>query len=156
MDRQNTNNNKIALEQGWLDYMMRGNPEWAKCRSTHRIYVQQGLPLTVWQHGEKPTALGSASINDIQISFENGIELHLDDIVIGAKPIRLAPHLFIWIPAFSDVRYAPSEHNDPRSRRRMTVPICMKSLTNPERDPLAGAYYLSKQAHFYSLIGSQA
>lgn len=156
MDRIIPATNKTVLEQGWLDHMMRDDAEWSKCRSTHRIYVQKDQPLTVWQHGAPPTALGSAVVSDIRMSFEGGIELQVDDIIITSRPTRLAPGLFVWIPAFADIRYAPSEYADPRARRRMTVPVCLKSMSNPDVEPTKGAYYLSKQADFYASLRSQA
>lgn len=156
MDRNSRCNDKIALEKGWLDYMMRDDLEWAECFSIHRIYVTQGTLLTLWQNGNKPLTVATAQITGATLNLEQGIKLNLDDVVVGSKPVRLAPHLFAWVPAFSDVRFTPSEHNDPRSRRRMTVPLCIKTLTNPERSRAPGAYYLTKASDLPALIGTFA
>lgn len=156
MDRTTQKTDKTALERGWLDDMMRDKAEWPRCLSTHRIYVEQGSELTVWQHGAPPVALGTATVKDIRTSFEHGIELQVDDIVITSRPLRLAPCLFVWIPAFADVRYAPSEFANPKSRRRMTVPVCIKMTSNADVELVEGAYYLSLQKKFLELSRSQA
>ena len=143
---------KEKLEQQWVDHLMLSSRDWPTCRSTHRFYLQEGAELVVYDEHLQARALWS--VQDIRLSSTAGVSFALGEIRISSHPTKLAPSLYIWVPAFADVRWAPETYADPTSPRRLTFPVCIKTATNPTLGLKSGAFYLAERQVFLSLGGA--
>jgi hypothetical protein len=139
---------KSEVEQAWNDAIMAGNVQWSRYRSTHRIYVHEGSELVSWfvKNGA-PAVLSVRTVTCIAVHADRGVMVTVGNFTAAAVPATL-DDVFLWVPAFSEIRFAPVDHQKPFSRRRLTVSLCMKTATNPNSRLMEGACYLTGKQEF--------
>ncbi len=71
-----------------------------------------------------------------------------EKIQVGQKPIEASPGVFLWIPAFADVRFTPFPFEEPDNARRLSVPLCIKTLGRSDSALIEGAPYASLLSDF--------
>lgn len=148
---------KTELELLWTNHRCKGVPNWDDYRSTHRIYVYEGLGLVYWEGRQgQPRILDTLTVRSVALSFDRGLTL---DIVprnaahlrAGPNPKELLPGVFLWTPAFADVRFTPLHFADLDGTRRVTAPLVLKTRRNPKEGPAEGIRYLSTLKEFRAL-----
>lgn len=145
---------KTELELQWTNHRCKGVPNWDDYRSTHRIYIYEGLGLVYWEaRGGVPRILNTYTVRDIALFFDTGLRIGLQAqnglvLKVGANPKELLDGVFMWTPAFADVRFAPLRFADPDGSRRVTAPLVLKTRKNPKEGPVEGVRYLSTLKEF--------
>ncbi len=147
---------KAQLELEWLAAAMVGNKQWASNRSTHRVYVHEGSEIVVWSSndGHTPSPKAIYRVVGLEMTATRGITIGLKSpecalqVVTGKPHTLLGTDVFLWVPAFSDVRFTPRPFGDPESIRRLSVPICLKAPTNPLSIIKPDTMYVTERREF--------
>lgn len=148
---------KTRYEQAWVDYLMGQSIDWHLFRSTHKMYLYEGKVLVVWKHvNGQPCVKGLLRVRSVDLSFTVGLRLELQDTKTGyafwidAQPKEALPGIFLWTPAFCDVRFTPMRYDLPDSTRRLTIPMCCKTRSRSDR-PQEGHSYILPLKEFSQL-----
>lgn len=148
---------KEQLEKNWTATLMEGTRQWLSNRSSHRIYVFEGDELVVWStpDGQRPIVDHTLTVSSIGLTSTTGIVIRVVSreksiaLVAGYLPQQVPDtDVFLWVPAFSDVRFAPRRFDEPLSPRRLTVPLCIKSPTNHLTDMKLNTFYVTERRDF--------
>ncbi len=153
MDRS-TDEGRIELERQWLngEPSLKGNPDWWKFRCTSRTYLYHHRPMVVWDYiAGQPVIFDVLRVGEVGIGWQGGLTVILESAksdrqyTVGALPRAEIPGVFLWIPAFGDVRFGQMNYSAAGSTRRLTIPLCYRTHHKDLRD---GARYLSGLKEF--------
>lgn len=153
---RNTDEERTRLERSWLnaDPRLRGNTHWWNYRCTSRSYLHQLKRFVVWEARDgKPQIVDLLQTTSVGISWEHGVEAILESAksdqfyTIDSTPRELIEGIFLWIPGFSDVRFAPIQYSAP-GPRRLTIPICFRTRHSHVEE---GARYITPYNEFEKL-----
>lgn len=156
----NPNEDKLTLENAWANHTFinhRDAEAWHMSQSTHRIHVEQGSQMIYWESVDgQPRILDTVEVARLDASFISGLTLTLDTrqhgpLIINAYPNQALPGVFMWLPAFVDVRFTPRTYTRPGDGRRVTLPLILKTKNRSDRAPVDGVRYLSSVFEFCRL-----
>lgn len=144
---------KLQLERAWTDQRMASSINWHLYRSTHLHYVSENAPLLVWDYLEdRPRVVSVLTVVAVGASFSGGVFLSLRDgegrtYSVNSTPREVVSGVFLWIPAFAELRFLPPKHASADSPRQLTLPMCGKTLSRADA-PVHGHRYLSSMKEF--------
>jgi hypothetical protein len=150
---------RLKLERAWNEDMIGDNLAWRGLNSTHRINVQKGTKLVLWTISKRqPLTIANYFVDDVHASSDEGISVILrreDYTRFRATyfPTQL-PSLpvFVWVPAFSSVRYAPTDYKEGGlGARNLRVSLCIKARAVASTEGRAGDIFLSTLGEFQAL-----
>ncbi len=154
--------NQKALENSWANDLMQGNQAWFDLHSVHRLHGTVGSEFIIWRYTNvgEPQVMQTLRINQITADDAFGLEMwvgrHFEDsssFAVGHNP-RQHPDfkLFLWIPAFADIRYAPKEFKDGgRAPRQLRIPFCAKVVSNSSIKLVHNGVYIHTVKEFKNL-----
>ncbi len=130
-------------------------PAWQSYRYTSRLHAYLNKILLVWQYSNgQPEVLEVLRVQDIGLGFTTGLSVKLTRkdgslVTVNNLPSKLPGlDVFIWLPALGEVRFTPSEWDNPRSPRTIRFGLNFKQKRNPVDGPEAGQHYLSELTGF--------
>ena len=144
---------KLHFEQSWLDYKLSGSIDWNTFRSTHKLHLAEKKTLVVWDFIDgAPRVHSILRLQEVKLGFGSGLTLGLeaDDSTrysVTATPQQLLPGVFLWTPAFCDIRFAPMRYDTPDSTYRLTLPMMCKTRSRADR-PQEGHRYILTMGEF--------
>jgi hypothetical protein len=144
---------KLHMERTWTDHRMAHSINWNLYRSTHLHYLKENKELLVWEltSGE-PKVLHVLKVISVGLTFASGLFATLQDgqgrnYTVGATPREIISGVFLWAPAFSELRYTPTKYAEPGLERHLTFPMCSKTLSRADA-PVEGHRYVSTIREF--------
>jgi hypothetical protein len=143
----------VSLQRLWNDHRMSHSINWNLFQSYHLMFVEEGTELVVWNHMPNgPQVVQVAKVTKVGLSFHSGLLIGLTDAAgayytVKAYPREALPGVFLWTPAFSDVRFAPRKFADPDSPRVLSLALCAKMRSRFDR-PVEGHRYVSTMKEF--------
>lgn len=132
---------------------------WKGFHSTNRIYLRDYKKLVLWRcQDQKPSIIDTMEITDIHASFREGFSVTLNSALhpdsLSALKVTHTPKLlpfarvFIWIPYFFDLRFAPRVFDASQERKSLTFPLCIKTFSNPKIQLSEGCDYATEANSF--------
>lgn len=85
--------------------------KWELCRSTHRFMAFKSKQLVVYRlDGAAPEILDTFTNTSLSIDLSRGLEstwqgLDGKEILVGHKPLEVAPGCFLWHPKHNTLEY---------------------------------------------------
>lgn len=150
----NEKKEQLLFERSWNDSLLASDPMWRRLSFTSRIYVQQDQDLVLWEyHDGKAFPLALLTVTGFGLSADQGPTLTLQQIthrhpyIISTLPYAVIEGIYLWIPSFAGIRYTPRDYKDAASPRRLTVPLCIRTLHRPHQ-PVNGARFLTSLTEF--------
>lgn len=139
---------RLRLERAWLAEKM-SDPLWAAYTSTHRLYAAVGRSYVLWTvHNGRPAVVEIFTCVGFSLHSEKGMQItfksHYDPmqhLAIGPTPLKVHD-VFVWTPAFCDVRYVPITFTKADSPKRLTVPFCIKMAHRTDKPMHEGCTYM--------------
>jgi hypothetical protein len=127
---------------------------WNSLASTHRVYLGIGRTLLVWQYIQgEPKPVYAVTATSTGLSFAEGLHVNLESKDFKFKASHIPKRLpntycFLWIPMFSECRWAPLDYDRSDDDKYCTVPVCIKMASNAIKDLTEGHYYVSSVTQF--------
>lgn len=122
---------------------------WNHYRSTHRVYLKQDDSLCIWTYESgAPNIVARLFVTALTASLTKGLTMALSHeqqfIDVGHAPVHL-PDLdtFLWVPTFSEIRWAPADYESAHGKFRCTAPLCIKQKKNKDKELVEGVQYVS-------------
>lgn len=125
---------------------------WNNLRSTFKTSASWRRQFILWQLTEDgPATLYTMQAVDFVASFQGGLQLTFatphGPFHVSHIPAKLpGVDIFVWIPQFAEVRWAPYDYMDLSAGRHAVVPICFKLASNLPKSPTVGDEYVSTAA----------
>ncbi len=151
----------LDLDRGWTNEVMKGDKLFLSLANTRRDHAYVGRHFVAWTMVD-----GGPVINTLFEIQRVGISEHGLNVTVGiARPnvdgiehIRITTHptkvphldLYLWLPAFAEVRYIPINPEDP-SRRRCSLPMLIKHRHRPDHAQHEGYPYFASKGDFLAL-----
>lgn len=147
---------RLALQRAWLDHKMSHSIDWNLYQSTHMLFVEDGTTLVLWRHTEHgPHVLNVAKVESASLNVRSGLMVGLSDkegkrYTITADPKEVLPGVFLWTPAFCEVRFTPRLFAEPDGPRRLTLAVCAKMRSRCD-NPVEGHRYVATMREFAAI-----
>lgn len=146
----------VAKERAWNNARLQNDPDWFRYGFTRRAYATEGRSFVQWAYVDgQPQVREIFTCTGYHINGHTGLSIWLkrshttqESFKVGSLPTQYTEGAFLWVPAFSDVRYVPRDHQDPLSPRKLSTPICFKTAFRPEAILVEGAVYILELAEF--------
>ncbi len=148
---------KIGLEKSWLELQMADDALWRRLRVVHRNYVLPSSRFVVWAvEQNRPVILQTWQVHSFAL-HQRGLSIVLQDADLPGRlqdlshdPVQLPGHdIFLWIPAFSEVRFTGKLFADPLRDRRVSMPLMSRQAARPDQLITApGTRFFSSQKDF--------
>jgi len=140
---RNTPEARTELERGWYsaDTRVIANPNWRDFRNTARDYLHHLKRFVIWDAKDgQPQLVDLIRAEHIGISWSGGLEAifksarYETEFTVTNLPQEHIEGIFMWIPHFADVRFTPFQFSDPKSPKRLTLPICFRTHHSNARE----------------------
>lgn len=150
---------QLALEREWLDAEMAADPAWAALPNIHRFYAVAGRAYVIWRQSDSsPEVLEVYSVINFYADPDNGLTVWLrphfgaKDLRVSPRPRQVFPGLYLWVPGHADVRFTPLHHDEPLSRRRLSVPFCARTACSSHAPLVHGQVYIAERKEFRKMF----
>lgn len=154
MATDNSSQDKVLLERQWNNELLANNAWWPRLSHTSRVYTHEGMDFVLWEADDgQPRVISLLTVTGYGLHADRGPTIAIQQTElsvrhhVGVLPGMISPGIFAWVPAFATIRYTPQDYNDPRSARRLTVPMCIRTLHRPGL-LVDGARYLTPLSEF--------
>jgi hypothetical protein len=144
---------RLALQRGWNDQKMANSIDWGLSKSSRLLFVTEHSTLVLWTYTAAGPQLGKVlQVTGVALSFRQGVMIELTDsdgahYTINAEPRQHLPGVFLWTPAFSEVRFVPRQFETPDGPWHLTLALCLKTRSRSDQ-PVEGHTYLSPMKEF--------
>lgn len=161
MSETPSNSVNAVRESSWLLDIMKDSDVWHRLESKHLLYAQAGREFVVWTSiNDQPVIKDIYKVSGVDLTLTKGLSVFLtslvahsdETLVIGCCPKQLKVKVFLWVPAFADIRFTPTDYSQGgKSRRMLSVPFFAKVASNPNKYLIEGGSYFSTMQEFKQL-----
>jgi len=145
---------RVALQRTWSDHQMAANVNWNLFKSTHLMFAHEGMTFVLYQiTNGAPHLLDLLRVDEVGVSFSAGLAVTFASAQTGNRYTanglerEVLPGIFLWTPAFAEVRFAPMKYDLPGASRRLSVPLCAKMRSRFDT-PREGHRYIATMKEF--------
>lgn len=152
---------RIRYEQAWLKPFVDSIPEWDSLRFTQRPLARSGKTFVLWRLDDnlQPEILDKLTVTSFTCNTTGPAMMFCAEkgpgVLVQEAPVQLHGHqIYLWLPAFMDLRFAPYsyDHGDP-TKRLLSWRFVLRSMGNPEmvEKRVPGQVFLSEGSSFHKL-----
>ncbi len=152
----------LVQERRWLSRRVAGDAVFAGLLNTRRGHVYFGEYFVYWSVvGGQPAMKALMRVDNIHLG-ESGLSVRLgvvrpgqeevETFFFGHQPLKVSGlDLYLWLPAFAEVRYTPMDYSNPESKFHVSVPIVIRSLNRSDEGQDEGCSYFASKSEFVAL-----
>lgn len=151
----------VEWERDWVKKVTGGDPLFARLANNHRDRLYVGRMFVAWTVADGAPIIntlfrvhtlslgerGLAATITTATAARDLTYLKLDHIPKQAPGLEL----YLWLPNFSEVRYAPANPNNPDSQCYCSVPLLARYQHPPSLSQVPGRLYFASKSEFVAL-----